>query len=450
MEAKGGDRLSPVREAADSTPGGSSLLPEGLLADAVELLTRLTAQSSPSDEAPALCTMASLLAAELGTRGLAVDIHDEPDEHGKALPVVVAGSPAACIAGADRPLLLIGHFDTVLAAAAPRREAGRLFATGAIDMKGGIVAFLAALDLLATRRLALPALRLVLVPDEEVGGAISRRAVAREGADACALWVLEPGERRGPGETLVTGRRGMFHWRLRVTGRAAHSGLAYWQGRSALLAAAAWSERAAAISRSPDGPTVNVSRLAAGQRSTLEEIAQVSGKAPQAAGFTAMFGTAHQLNVVPDFALAEGEARYLRAEEGPHLANEMTALAAEIAARCDVGIEFSTQGTIPPVDPTSLPSLHADRAVALAAAAGWKLVRESDRGGISFPNFLPEPGRIPVLDGLGPVGGGMHTREEFVELESLARRIRLLGDLLAAESPGATDRPAQPGVFPAS
>jgi acetylornithine deacetylase/succinyl-diaminopimelate desuccinylase-like protein len=37
---------------------------------------------------------------------------------------------------------------------------------------------------------------------------------------------------------------------------------------------------------------------------------------------------------------------------------------------------------------------------------------------------------MPVLDGLGPVGEGMHTREEYVSLPSLARRIVLLADLL--------------------
>jgi glutamate carboxypeptidase len=69
--------------------------------------------------------------------------------------------------------------------------------------------------------------------------------------------------------------------------------------------------------------------------------------------------------------------------------------------------------------------------VALAAARGWRLEVERERGGISFPNFLADPGRIPVLDGLGPVGGGMHTRDEHVALASLERRIVLLADLLA-------------------
>ena len=93
------------------------LLPEDLLAEAVELLERLAAESSPSDEPQALRRMAALLATELGARGLSVAIHDEPDEHGAALPVVVATSPAADGAKAGLPILLIGHFDTVLAAA---------------------------------------------------------------------------------------------------------------------------------------------------------------------------------------------------------------------------------------------------------------------------------------------------------------------------------------------
>lgn len=443
-----GDKLAGMETPTESTLAERSGLPDGLLAEAVELLTRLATQSSPSDDPQALRRMAGALATELGARGLTVAIHDEPDEQGVALPVVEAHAPAHGGRGAHLPLLLIGHFDTVLSAARPRLEGGRLFATGAIDMKGGIVTFLKALDLLARRGVTLPALRLVLVPDEEVGGAISRRAVATAGAAARALWVLEPGERRGAGESLVTGRRGMFHWQLAARGRTAHSGLAFWQGRSALVAAAEWIERVAALSRPDGGPTVNVARFVAGEAGF---VAALAPGAPTSSGASrpsvpgpgdaagALFGTAHQLNVVPDRALAEGEARFLRAPEAENLAREMAALAAEIAARRQVAIEFTREAAVAPVDPAALPRAHADRAVALAAAAGWELVREDDRGGISFPNFLEQPGRIPVLDGLGPVGGGMHTRDEHVELESLARRIRLLADLLQSEAPaGAT------------
>jgi len=71
------------------------------------------------------------------------------------------------------------------------------------------------------------------------------------------------------------------------------------------------------------------------------------------------------------------------------------------------------------------------RAVRLAAERGWTLEVESDRGGISFPNYLAAPDTVAVVDGLGPVGDGMHVREEYLDLRSLDRRAVLLADLLA-------------------
>ena len=420
----------------ESSATGHSPLGGEFLQEAVDLLTRLAGKTSSSDDPPALFAMADILAEEFRLRGLEVEVHREPDEHGVTLPVVeatlgVTAPPAA----PSLPLLLVGHFDTVLPAATPRRERERLIATGAVDMKGGIVALLKALDLVAQRATPLPALRVVLVPDEEVGGAISRRVVAGAGAAARALWVLEPGEPRGTAETLVTGRRGMFHWRLAVSGRAAHSGLAFWEGRSAVAAAAEWIQLAVALSQADGGPTVNVARIAAGERDFVEAV--VSGD-PPASGFH--FGTAHRLNVVPDRARIEGEARFLRSGEAEDLAQALAELARKVASDHQVDCDFTSETPVAPVDPGDRPASQAELAVRLAAAAGWELLREEDRGGISFPNFLPAEGRIPILDGLGPVGGGMHTSEEYVELRSLARRTRLLADLLEAEASSPSPR----------
>jgi len=143
-----------------------------------------------------------------------------------------------------------------------------------------------------------------------------------------------------------------------------------------------------------------------------------------------LVGTDRQLNVVPDRAVVEGEARFLRSREDPELEERLRALAGLIARDTGTEMAFTRQPPIPPVDPDSPHAAVSHRAVALAAARGWTLEIERERGGISFPNFLPDPGRLPVLDGLGPVGGGMHTREEHVELRSLGRRMLLLADLL--------------------
>jgi glutamate carboxypeptidase len=87
---------------------------------------------------------------------------------------------------------------------------------------------------------------------------------------------------------------------------------------------------------------------------------------------------------------------------------------------------------VPPVDPHGPGAALVQRTVELAAARGWRLEVEEDRGGISFPNYVPDPSRVPIVDGLGPVGDGMHTRQEYVSLLSLERRVVLLADLLAS------------------
>src|SRR6185295_17868057 len=97
-----------------------------------------------------------------------------------------------------------------------------------LDMKGGLVMLIGALDVLAARGETFPAdILVVLVPDEESESLISGTATTRWSRNARAVLVLEPGQARPGGETLVAGRRGMTEWKLEVTGRAAHSGLAY-------------------------------------------------------------------------------------------------------------------------------------------------------------------------------------------------------------------------------
>jgi glutamate carboxypeptidase len=399
-------------------------LPEPLFERTVDLLVELTAISSPSGDPAGLRRMAARLGEEVAARGLAVEIAEQEGEGGELLPVLLAR-------GADLAHghhLLIGHLDTVLPADPPRLEGDRLVATGAIDMKGGLATFLGALDLLASWGVAPPSdLLLVAVPDEEVGGALSRAAMRTWGETARALWVLEPGEpAENDAETMVAGRRGMFNWRLEARGRAAHSGLHYWQGRSALIAAAGWCCEVEAHSDRAGGPTVNVGRLVAGDASFVDDLAAHSS----------LLRTDQQLNVVPDLAVAEGEVRFLRSADGERVAGDLAALARNIGLDTETRLTFTRGAAIPPVDPGSPHAGWADRAVALAAARGWRLEIERERGGISFPNFLPDPGRMPVLDGLGPVGDGMHTRDEFVSLPSLARRILLLADLLAARAAG--------------
>jgi glutamate carboxypeptidase len=384
----------------------------------LELLVELCTLSSPSGDADGLRQVAARLATELSCRGFSCTTTGESDANGVPQPVLVATGPA----DQDRRILLVGHIDTVLPAIPPRVVGDRLEATGALDMKGGLAALLGAIDLLVADGRPLPdGLTFVAVPDEESSGAISERVVRYWGARATAILVLEPGELRGDGESIVGGRRGLTEWQLEVVGRPAHSGLAYWAGRSALVAAADWCVRAQRLSIRGSGPTVNIGRLLAGTADFVDRLADNHD----------LLGTSRQRNSIPERAAADGEVRYLSDADGASAVAELVALAEAVAADHEVSATLTTGMSVPPFDPYRPGGYLVRRVVELSSSRGFRLEVENDRGGISFPNYLADTENVPVVDGLGPVGGGMHTRDEWLDLRSLDRRIVLLADLLA-------------------
>jgi glutamate carboxypeptidase len=344
-------------------------------------------------------------------------VKDEPDANGELQPLLFARSASA---GAAH-LLLLGHLDTVLPAIEPRVEGRTMFATGALDMKGGLAMLIGALDLLAARGDGVPGdLLVVLVPDEESESLISGEAARKWSERARGVLVLEPGQSTPRGETLVAGRRGLAEWKLEMRGLASHSGLAYWSGRSALAAAADFCAKAQALSERGTGPTVNVGRIVGGGAEFVRDLGRQH----------TMLGSSRQLNVVSDLAVAEGEMRFLTAADCERMLESLRQLAGSVAREHETESAFSVGMQIAPVDPNGPGAPLIGRTVELAARRGFHLEIEEDRGGVSFPNFIADPSRTPVIDGLGPTGDGMHVRGEHLNLDSLARRIVLLADLL--------------------
>lgn len=293
--------------------------------------------------------------------------------------------------------------------------------TGTVDMKAGIAALWGALAWLSERQQDRSRLRLIVVPDEEVGGAISRGVLRDRSLGAPRVWSLEPGRAVGSGETIVAARRGLLCWRLEITGTAAHSGADYWSGRSALVAAAAWSTTAVDQSRPDDGPIVNASRLVAGGQDLVDE------------GRWDLVRSFERLNVVPDRAVVEGEIRCIDPESAAELETFLATEAQRVADRFGTRAQFEITQRIDAVAASPRQLAAAERVAALAARRGWQIETERDRRGISFTNLLPHPAPHEVLDGLRLVGGGMHTRDEFVSLGSLRRRIELLADMLVVK-----------------
>src|SRR3990172_7809059 len=127
------------------------------------LLAELSATESPSTEPAAVAALALRLAREAEGLGLTTELIPVPD----AGPLLRARSQAA-----GRPIMLLGHMDTVwplgtLATRPLRTEGDRLYGPGAYDMKGGLVVGLFALGALRPRG-RLPPVTVFFTPLQQV------------------------------------------------------------------------------------------------------------------------------------------------------------------------------------------------------------------------------------------------------------------------------------------
>jgi glutamate carboxypeptidase len=301
-------------------------------------------------------------------------------------------------------LLIVGHVDTVFDAgtAASRPLAvvgGLLTGAGVADMKGSLALMMHVLASL-TRLFGAPVtsgeIVVVLSVDEEIGSPTGGPVLARAAEGATAALVLEPSR---PSGDLVLERKGMAQARLTARGRAAHSGVDPELGRSALLALAHATIRLNDINDPGLRTTCNVGSLHAGTRA----------------------------NVIPDEATLDLD---LRAPELESFARGIKAIEAVVAEPAieDVSIEITWRGRYPPMSATPESSRLLELARRVGRALGLS-IHGVATGGASDANAIAALG-VPVLDGLGPIGGGAHTSDEYVDLDSLPERGALLAGML--------------------
>jgi len=296
-------------------------------------------------------------------------------------------------------VLLSGHYDTVYAPDHPfqactRLDPDRLRGPGVADMKGGLVVMLAALRAFE----ASPAAEnlgweLVIGPDEEIGSAATRPRL-EEAARGCRIGlVFEPARQNGD---LVGSRKALGSFQIAAQGLAAHAADLSAPGRNAisalmdfLLLARAWPEER-------PGMLFNI-------------------------GFIRGGGAA---NVVPDFAEATIDVRVDRAGDVGWVRDRLESAQAAIAARS--GCRFAINGGFsrPPMEenPATDRLFSAWRHAALDL--GLTPPAKVHSGGGSDANLIAATG-VPCLDGLGVVGGRLHSADEFVHLPSLVERAQL-------------------------
>jgi glutamate carboxypeptidase len=357
----------------------------------VALLKELIEIESPSTDPAGVAAVAARLASELD--GLGLRVEQAPVEGGG--PILRAVTEG----GASRPVMLLGHLDTVwprgtLADRPARVEGDRIHGPGSFDMKAGLVVATYALRALAARG-RLPAVTVFFTPLEEVDCEPYRPAMEAAMKASAAVLGFEPA---WPGGAVKTRRKGSGSVTLRAHGQAAHAGADFDKGANAIVELARRCLEASGLTDRERGITVNVGVIRGGIRS----------------------------NVVPELAEAEIDFRVRTLEDGRRVEAALCALRSG-----DPGVRLHVEGGLhyPPLERSPGVVRVYEAARAVAAEMGMDLA-EASTGGASEAAFAAALG-VPTLDGLGADGDGAHAEHEHVKIPSLPERAALAAGLIA-------------------
>lgn len=297
-------------------------------------------------------------------------------------------------------MMLIGHADTVFGEGTPderpfSRKGDTFTGPGVADMKGGLVVMLGGM-MLAAEHLDSVELTVLVNGDEESGSKDSKGIVEKFGAGQDVVLVFEPGR---PGGGIAKARRGAHRLDVEVLGKAAHTGVNPQDGANAIEAASHHVLALQALGREVEGATVTTSMISGGTRP----------------------------NIVPDRAVIRVDIRFDMDEAERDVMDGVQRI---------VSVE-SVAGTSTVVHqldrrPAFVDDGKSARLIEVYLGAAKELgltVVPMATGGSSDGNFTSALG-VPTLDGLGVVGGGYHTVDEYAEVDSLPQRASLFATLL--------------------
>jgi glutamate carboxypeptidase len=205
--------------------------------------------------------------------------------------------------------------------------------------------------------------------------------------------VPEPGREDGG---VVTGRHAIARFNLEATGRPSHAGASLAEGRSAI-------------------------------RTMARKILEIEEMTSENCTFSV--GVVHGgtwVNCVPTICRAETLSM---AKRQPDLDGGVERMLALSGTYDDVHFAVTRGVTRPVWEPNPGTMRLYDTARGIARELGVELTHQSAGGG-SDGNFTGAMG-IATLDGLGAIGRGYHTLDEYIEVESLVTRGRLFAGLLA-------------------
>ena len=337
--------------------------------------------------APGEAVVADAIASEMRRLGLDVSVEEVVPGRPNVIGVLEGRAKG-------RSLMFCGHTDTVGVAGMtdpfiPIERNGRLYGRGSQDMKGGVAAMIAAAGQLAERGLAAGRVIVAAIVDEEHSSVGADALVRKWTADAAV--VTEPTDLE-----IAIGHKGFAWVEVEVAGKAAHG------------------------SRPKDGEDaiLRMGRVL-GQLELLDRQLQLRpahalvGTGSLHASFV---NGGHELSSYPDRATLQMERRTLPGEPESTALDEVQAILDGLSGtdptfRAAARHLFSRPAYEVPADHV-LP-----RALSEAVSSGGRIPRITGASFWTDAAVLGHAGIPSIL--FGPGGAGLHSIEEYVNVEDV-------------------------------
>ncbi len=298
-------------------------------------------------------------------------------------------------AAAGKPVLLLGHADTVHPPESSFqrfcRDGDILRGPGTLDMKGGLIVMLWALHALNTEGLLkrLP-VQIFINSAEEDSNQHSVALVQAQAQLSRAALVFEWGRAN---DGVILRRKGVTSFCLRSAGKAAHSGNAHERGVNALVDLSSAVGELSALTDYSRGITVNVGTLSGGSA----------------------------VNTVPDSAELKFEFRVENTADYREMTDRVRRIAQNPAVPGAVRTLIQLSSMPPMVETNESRQLYESFAAFAAQAGLGNSTHPGIVGGGSDANYTSGLG-CPSIDGLGPFGEGAHTQDEYCLYSSLKKK----------------------------
>ena len=297
--------------------------------------------------------------------------------------------------------LILGHCDTVwdigtLKKDMPLKIEGNMMkGPGVYDMKAGLAQTVYALRALKELKIFPSITPVVLITsDEELGSDDSVKLIKSLSKKVKRVLIPEPSF--GETGSLKTSRKGVGRYEIRITGKAAHSGLEPEKGISAVVVLADVIKELSFLNDYAQGISVNVGLVEGGTRE----------------------------NVVPAESRALVDVRIRTTIDAWKIDQAIRSIQPSLPG---AAIEVTGGIDRPPMEKTEANQELWKKAEKVGKELGLDL-KGVESGGASDGNFTSE--FVATLGGLGPVGGGAHALHEFIRLDKVSERTALLAMLM--------------------